>query len=96
MIKKEELSKYIGNIGYDIIDNIISPVCGIDKVIADLYLADIQTYTFGDKKENNKIIKQVEKKYNIKLEYPKYFLETPLALLALYILECSDYLNKQE
>ena len=90
MINKKELSKHIGSIGYDILDEIVSPVCGIGAIMADLYLAEINTYTSCDEKENKKIFKLISKKYNIKMD-KEYFSEAPIALLALYIMEESDY-----
>jgi len=94
-MKKEELSKYIDKIGYEIIDDIISPMCGISDVIADLYLADIQTYEYDEKKAI-RIAEKVFKKYGIKNGYAEIFIDKPIALLALFILEESNYLDRNQ
>ncbi|MHA1437967.1 MAG: hypothetical protein ACTSPD_10355 [Promethearchaeota archaeon] len=96
-IDKKELKNAIGSIGYDILDNIVSPICGIEGIIADLYLATLLDYTLGeDSPENDKIIKTICERY--KLEYlddeneiPPIYPDMSIALIALYILENGEY-----
>lgn len=89
MITKNEMSKHVGNIGYDILDNIVGPVCGISGIFADLYLADIETYTYEDK-EQKKIFKLISKKYEVNINWG-IFCNKPIALIALYIMEEGNY-----
>lgn len=92
-IDKNELKQMTGSIGYDILDNIVSPICGISGIMANLYLATILDYTMDeDDPDTDKIIEEICKRY--KLEYlddektvPPIFADMPIALIALYILE---------
>lgn len=93
-VDPEQITSLIGTIGYDILDNVISPACGIDSVIADLYLADISVYADGDK-QTLKIAKKILKRYKIKDEHGLYADLIsggwPIALIVLLILEDGDY-----
>lgn len=93
-IPRLTITRLIGAIGYDIIDNVICPECGIDSVIADLYLADISCYADGDK-QSLKIAKKILKRYKIKDEHGLYSDLIsggwPIALIVLLILEDGDY-----
>lgn len=81
---------WIGNISYEIIDEIISPMCGISGVFADLYLADIVTY--ADTKElQEKILRKIYRKYNIKKNDVFLNANMPIALLALAVIENGKY-----
>jgi len=102
MIDKKELYKEIDKISYEILDEIVSPICEIPKgsIWADLFSADIGCYTNGDEKENDEIFEEINKKYKLGLDYiclnteddsrknvPVPFDDKwPLALIALHIL----------
>ena len=83
---KKTLTTLIGTISYDILDNIVCPLAGIGSPLADLYLADINDHTF-DEKIDKKVLKKISEKYKVDLEHSGLDAETPLALLALYIIE---------
>ena len=86
-INKNQLTHWIGKLGYEIIDEIISPMCEISDVVADLYLADVITYAVDDKLAD-KIIKKIKERY--KIDY--YIMpDTPIALIVLVILEDGVY-----
>jgi hypothetical protein len=89
---KQEVSKAIGTIGYDIIDNIIAPVAGIKYVIADLYLANVETYVH-DKNEIDSVYRAIEKKYCLITHTLDHVEGCPIALIALLILEEGSYLD---
>ena len=93
-IDPEQITSLVGTIGYDILDNVISTMCGIDGVIADLYLVDIGVYADGDK-QTLKIAKKILKRYKIKDEHGLYSDlmsgNWPIALIVLLILEDGDY-----
>ena len=92
----DELTKLIGKIGYEILDDIVAPTVGISGIVADLYLADVPTYT-SDESEDEIIINRFIEKYNIDSELGwEYFINMPIALLALYVLENTDYIAKHE
>jgi len=86
MHNKIEIYTELRKIAYDIIDNIICPVCGISEVVADLWLADIETYVQEDDKQREKILGMIEEKYNLKeneLHYVDAY--TPLIMIALFL-----------
>lgn len=88
-IDNKLLSLWIIKIGFEIIDDVISPICGIDHVIADLYLADVWVYA-SDQKEVDKIFREIRKKYKLN----KYTLlddSIPIAMIALEILLEGEY-----
>ena len=92
MINRSELSSLIVKIGYDILDKIVSPVCGIGVGMVDLYLVDIETYTMGDEEQDQEIIEQIHEKYGVsymddedKISHIDNYM--PIALIALYIIE---------
>jgi len=70
MIDKKELYKEINKIAYEILDEIVSPICKIPKgrIWADLFHADICCYAMGDK-ENEQIFEEINKKYNLGFDY---------------------------
>lgn len=100
-VTSEEISHYIGEIGYHILDTIVSPICGIDGVMADLYLAEISTYT-NDETEKYEIMQKVFDHYGLftgnaetdEIQMNE-FADKPIALLALYILEEGNFLEKR-
>ncbi len=89
-IPQKQINHWVGRLGYEIIDEIIAPECGIGSVVADLYLADIGTYTSGDK-QSQKIINKIYRKYKIPKMSVLLTDHTPIALLALAILEEGTY-----
>lgn len=92
----DELTKLIGKIGYEILDDIIGPTLGISGIVADLYLADVPTYT-SDEAEDEIIINLFIEKYGIDNTCGwEYLAKMPIALLALYVLENTDYLQTHE
>lgn len=93
MIDKKELYKEIDRISYEILDEIISPVCKIPKgaIFADIFLADIGCYTSGDENEEYEILDQICKKYKLESLDEKEYLSplavyNTLASMALYII----------
>lgn len=101
-IEKELVSKAVGQIGYDIIDNIISPICGVSGVFADLYLADISIYTDSEE-QGQEVIKAIYERYKMPID-EVIDVETnkssyrfsvqdswPIALIVLLILEEGEY-----
>ena len=87
------VTSLVGTIGYDILDEVISPACGIDSVIADLYMADILIYA-DDDKHAMKIAKKILKRYKVKDQdhlYQTLMISWPIALIVLLILEDGDY-----
>ena len=96
MINKKELSKLIGQIGYEILDEIIAPVCGIEGIIADLYLADMACYTMGDEENEKKIIDKIIERYKLYRTDAELIIDSsmPIALIVLFILENGEYSQK--
>lgn len=87
-IPQKQMSGWIGTIGYDIIDRIISPVCGISGVVADLYVCDILLYA-DDDKQAERIVRKVCKKYSLPITLVQT--TTPIALIALMVIEHGKY-----
>lgn len=99
VLKRQEITKAIGTIGYKIISFIEKEV-GIEMVVADLYMVDIGTYT-DDEKQIDKILKKTFKHYGIKHKNPanegfsiSYLKDMPLALIALWIMETGNYFKE--
>ena len=94
MINKEELTHLIGKIGYEILDDIVCPLAGIDSPFANLYLASIDDHTM-DENLNERAIKKIQEKYCLDAEFDKMFDgREPLAVIILYILENGIYRNE--
>ncbi|GEM_PF-3341297 len=89
-INPKILTYWIGKIGYQIIDEIISPMCGIDGVIAELYLVDIGIYTMDDKL-TAKIATKIVKRYKLDKIYAELIQDWNLAQIVLLILEEGEY-----
>jgi archaellum biogenesis ATPase FlaH len=86
MNSKIELYNNLRKIAYDIIDNIIAPTCGITDIQADLWLADIETYCNEDDKLREKILIEIENKYNLQENELSYIDSyTPLLMIALFL-----------
>ena len=75
MIDKKQLDKQIDLIAYDILDNVISPLCDMPKgsIWADPFLASIDCYTCNtlipEEELGNDIINKICKRYGIKSLY---------------------------
>jgi hypothetical protein len=76
-------------------DDLIA-MCGIKEHITDIYLASILDFV-SDNKKAVKILKKIQKKYHIRKYWP-FVEDTPIALLALSILEhqCSCTKKKKQ
>lgn len=90
--KQKEISKIVTELAYEILDEIISPICDIGNVIADCNLATINDYTMGDEKEINEIINKIIEKYNLEEGEGAYLSnimteDMPLNLISLMIIE---------
>lgn len=92
MIDKKELYCELDRIAYEILDEIVSPVCEIPKgsIWADIFAADIACYAF-EEEEEQEIIKRICDKYKIHSICEGEFIAPfepwwPLSLIALYIL----------
>lgn len=88
MHSKLELYKELRLIAYDILDNIISPICEIPKgtIWADLWLADIECYCMDDDQQREKILTAIEERYQLEeheLSYVDSY--TPLIQIALFL-----------
>lgn len=62
--------------------NDIIEMCGISIHMTDIYFACISDFT-EDEKHSKKVLKMLEKKYNIKLSHYTFYDDMPLALLVL-------------
>ena len=86
------LTKNIGSIGYDILDNVVAVECGVSGIVADLYLATVEDYA-----ENAEQVERVYKKicirYGLPVEFWEYYEFMPIALIALYIMENTNFLE---
>ena len=88
---KEELTCLIGKIGYEILDDIVSPMAGIGGAFADLYIATINDHTFDDDIDD-KILFAIEKKYSVSMGM--FSGGDPLISIIVYILENGEYKNE--
>lgn len=61
--KQLETYKKIERIAYEILDEIISPVCGIGDIWVDIHLANIGCY--ADETEEKQIFKLIGEKYKL-------------------------------
>lgn len=94
-IPKKQITQWVGALGYEIIDEIITPNCPSitpGSVVADLYGASISLYT-DNEKQDNKIVKQIIKRYKLDPLEAKIVVDpdVPIALIVLYILEAGTY-----
>ena len=77
MIDKKQLDKQIDLIAYDILDNVISPLCNIPKrsIWADPFMANIGCYVghrdkeISEEDEGQEVINAICEKYGIKSLY---------------------------
>jgi hypothetical protein len=79
------ISRVIGQ-AYEVLDQIIAPMCGIDGVIADCYMAAIDCYSNGDEVLEERIIERIIKDYKLN-EHAPIDAFTPLALIGLLIID---------
>lgn len=86
MHPKLEIYNELKRIAYEIIDEVICPVCGISDVMADIWLADIETYCMEDDHEREEILAKIEIKYELK-ENELHYIDsyTPLIMIALFL-----------
>ena len=82
-------------LAYEVLNDVILPMCGIKEVFADPYLASIDCYTcsvtsatqsINDEVLEQEIVDAIIKKYNLN-EYAPISGYTPLALIALIIID---------
>jgi hypothetical protein len=102
MVDKNELNKSLQRISYEILDEIISPVCKIrsGSVVANPFVADIDCYTGGYKDLENEVIKRIHDKYNVdwmddEKQASPIEIYQPLITVALYILLYGDYKGEE-
>ena len=91
-MKKDEITKAIGTIGYDILDNFVvpEPDSGVSDVVADLYLVSVSE--FFNEKRTVEVINKICEHYGIEDEdIGIYLSDAPIALIALYIMENGNY-----
>lgn len=81
------VGRQVTNRAYEILDEIISPVCGISGVSADIYMADLDCYCGSDDKETELILDKIAEKYKVDREYLDCISSAPLGLIALYTLD---------
>ena len=86
MHPKDELLINLEKIAYDILNNIVAPVCGIKDIIADTWLTDIETYVFEDDVKREKILNLIEERYQLN-EDELFYVDsyTTLIQIALYL-----------
>jgi len=75
------------SLALDMLDNIISPVVGIEDAWADVYLADLYDYDRGDDKKRTEILNKIAKRYKINRELLDGYQDSPLVVFALLALE---------
>ena len=89
MLNKKEIYHELMRISYEILDEIVSPVCGIPKgtIVADIWLADLECYIMDDSQEREKIYEEIKKKYQISDDEMDAYVDsyTPLIQIALFI-----------
>jgi hypothetical protein len=71
---------------YEVLDQIIGPMCGIEGIVADCYEAGIDCYCNDDEELENRIIEEIRIKYALG-QYCTIDAFTPLALIALLIID---------
>lgn len=89
-IPARQMTYWVGILGYEILDEVVSPMCGISGVVADLYGADILLYAQNEA-HAEKILKKILKRYKISKYDVLLTTQSPIALIALAILECGTY-----
>jgi hypothetical protein len=88
MHPKIELYRELSKIAHEILDEIVSPACGIPKgsIWADLWLADLECYCMEDDEAREKILTGIEERYNLKENELGYIdTYTPLIQIALFL-----------
>jgi hypothetical protein len=85
---RKELVEALSKIAYDILDNIVSPVCSIPRgtIWADLWLADLECYCMEDDQEREKILVGIQERYSLnEQDMNNIDSYTPLMQIALFI-----------
>lgn len=82
----KEWIKRLWDQGYEILDKIIGPMCGMDIGMTNIFMAGIDCYTASDEELEERIIEAIKKKYNLRKHCP-FDAFTPLALIALLIID---------
>jgi hypothetical protein len=81
------VGRQVTNRAYEILDSIVSKVCRIGPIAADIYMADLGCYTIGDEKETKRILDKITEKYGVDREYLECLKSYPIGLIALYTLD---------
>jgi hypothetical protein len=85
---KEKINLLIVGISYEILDEIVSPICGIEKggILADLNLATLDCYYIGENDERLQILNEIASRFKIRRELLSAIDDAPLAFIALNII----------
>lgn len=90
MIYKDEPFKTLYAISKYIIEKLVMPISGIGCIdFINWYIADVECFSFGDDKKEEKILSSIENCF--KLKYGDITNNMPLALISLYIMEKGEY-----
>lgn len=86
----KQLVDRVVKLAYEVLNDVILPMCDIEGAFADPYLASIDCYTCSirgnEDKLEQEIVDAIIKKYNLN-EYAPISGFTPLALIALIIID---------
>lgn len=86
MSPKIKLYQELAAIATSILKEIVSPICGISDIQADLWLCDISIYTMEDPVLGDKILEQIAETYGLTEDLMIYLdAYTPLMQIALFI-----------
>jgi hypothetical protein len=88
METKMELYRELSRLAHEILDEIVSPACGIPKgsIWADLWLADLECYCMEDDVARERILTAIEERYSLKENELGYIdTYTPLIQIALFL-----------
>ena len=80
------VAQYVINRSYEIIQYIVEPILDMERITADIYLADLVCYAEDDV-ELKKILDAIATKYQVDREYLECLKNYPIGLIALYTLE---------
>jgi hypothetical protein len=70
----------------DTIVKLVEPLCGVEGIICDPWLADIDIWTMGDEDTNIKVLEAIQEKFNLNDEQITYIDSyTTLIQMALFI-----------
>jgi len=96
LFERDTLEDKIDEICDFILNECISPVVGVQVDAADIFLADINTYTLGENSLNDEIIQKIYEKYRLPSMDEDEFIPLmdacmPLATIALYVVLEGEY-----